>query len=62
MTTLLTNPIFAALGLLVLLGVLLAPLALKLAGLSGAQIIEVLKATMQFIVDIIREFRADNRK
>ena len=55
-----TNPIFAVLGLLVLLGLLLAPLALKLAGLTGAQIIEVLQATMQFIVEIIREFRRQN--
>jgi len=58
----LTNPIFAVFGLLVLLGVLLAPVALKLAGLTGSQIIELLSATMQFIVEIIHEFRSQNNK
>lgn len=62
MDKLLTNPIFAALGLLVLLGVLLAPLALRLAGLTGKQILELFKATMVFIVEIIHEFRAQNAK
>ena len=62
MQQLLTNPIFAALGLLVLLGVLLAPVALRLAGLSGTQIIELLRATMEFIVEVVREFRIQNGK
>ena len=61
MQQLLANPFLAALGALVLLGVLLAPLALKLAGLSSEQIIEVLKATMQFVIDTIRELRSQNK-
>ena len=42
--------------------VLLVPISLKLAGLTGAQIAEVLSLTMQFFVNLVREFRAQNTK
>ena len=42
--------------------VLLVPIALKLAGLTGAQIVDVLTLTMQFFVNMVREFRAQNTK
>jgi len=41
--------------------VLLVPLALKLAGLSGQQIADVLSLTMQFFINLIGEFRAQNK-
>lgn len=53
--------ILGVFGLAVLL-VLLVPLALKLAGLTGQQIVDVLTLTMQFFVNLVREFRAENRK
>jgi len=41
--------------------VLLVPITLKLAGLSSQQIVDVLTLTMQFCVNLIREFRAQNK-
>ena len=49
----------AALGLVVLL-ILAVPVALKLAGLSGQQIVDVLSLTLQFFINLVREFRARN--
>jgi len=45
----------AALLLVALL--LLIPLVLRLSGLSGAQILELLKSTLQFFLDTLREMR-----
>jgi len=61
MQQILENPLLAALGALVLLAVILAPAALRVAGLTGGQIIELLKATMQFIVEVVRSFRSENK-
>jgi len=47
---------------MVCLVVLLVPLALRLAGLTGAQIADVLKLTMQFFINLVAEFRAQNRQ
>lgn len=41
--------------------VLFLPLALRLAGLSGQQILELLQRTMQFVLDLVAEFRANNK-
>lgn len=57
---LLDNPLLAAAGLVVLLLILLLPLALRLAGLTGAQILELLRATMAFIIEAIKTFRSTN--
>jgi len=55
------SPLLAVVGLVVVLAVILAPAALSIAGLSGSQIIELLKATMAFIVEVIKEFRSNNK-
>lgn len=52
--------VLAVFGLCVLLAVVLAPVALRIAGLTGAQIIELLRATMEFVVTVVREFRDGN--
>lgn len=62
MEKLLSNPALSVLGLLLLIGVLLAPLALRVAGLSGAQVVELLRSTMGFILEVVREFRSQNGK
>jgi hypothetical protein len=41
--------------------VLFVPLALRLAGLSGQQIEDLLTLTLQFFVNLVREFRAQNQ-
>lgn len=53
--------ILGALGLLVLL-VLGVPLALKVAGLTGQQIIDLLTLTMQFFINLAREFKEQNKQ
>jgi len=47
--------------LIVALFVLLVPLALKLAGLTAAQIVDVLTMTTKFFIEIVREFRNENK-
>lgn len=56
----LNSPYLAALGLLVLLALILAPIALRLAGLTGDQVVRLLQATMQFILEVIKDFRNSN--
>lgn len=51
--------VLGALGLLVLL-ILAVPLALKIAGLSGQQISDLLSLTLQFFINLLHEFRAQN--
>lgn len=55
------SPLLAVVGLLVVLAIILAPAALSIAGLTGTQIIELLKSTMAFIVEVIKEFRSSNK-
>lgn len=52
--------ILGVLGLAVLL-VLGLPLALKVAGLTGQQIKDLLALTLQFFLNLAREFRSKNR-
>lgn len=54
------NVLIAFAALLALI-VLLVPVALRLAGLTGQQIVDVLTLTLQFFVNIVREFRAQNK-
>jgi len=54
------SPVLALLGAGVLLVVILIPVFLRLAGLSGAQIIDVLAMTGRMIVDLVRAFREEN--
>lgn len=58
--TLASSPLLALLGLLVVVALLAAPLALRAAGLTGGQVVELLKATMAFVVEAVRAFRASN--
>jgi len=37
------------------------PISLKIAGLSGQQIADVLSMTTRFFLELIREFRAENK-
>lgn len=41
--------------------VLLVPISLRLAGLTGQQIADTISLTLQFFVNIVREFRAQNK-
>lgn len=47
-------------GLLALI-VLGLPLALRVAGLTGQQIADLLALTMQFFINLVHEFRAQNK-
>jgi len=40
---------------------LLVPLSLRLAGLTGQQVADTLSLTMQFAINLVREFRAQNK-
>jgi len=53
-------PLFGIVGALLILAIVLAPAALAFAGLTGSQIVDLLKSTMQFFVSLIHEFRASN--
>jgi len=55
-------PGLALLGFAVLCALVFAPLVLSVAGLTGAQILALLTRTMQFLVDLVKEFRAENGK
>lgn len=54
------TPALACLGVLVIVAVLIAPLLLSLAGLTGAQIVKLLRETMKFVMDVVRAFRRSN--
>jgi len=41
--------------------VLFVPIALRVAGLSGQQIIDVLAMTTRFFLELVREFRNENK-
>ena len=56
----LTSPVFAALGVALLIAIVLAPALLSLAGLSPVQILAVINATLQALLEAIREVRGDN--
>lgn len=54
------NGILAAL-VIVAIVIILVPLILRLSGLSGSQIVDVIKLTLQFFVNIAQEYRAQNQ-
>lgn len=54
------SPALAWLGAGVLLLVLFAPIALKIAGLSGAQIVELLRTTAAFAVNFVVALRCED--
>lgn len=47
-------------ALLVIL-VLFIPVALRVAGLTGQQIVDVLTLSLRFFIDLVHEFRAQNQ-
>jgi len=51
------SPLLAALGALVVVAVVLIPISLRVAGLSGAQIASVLKNVASVAVQLVRAFR-----
>lgn len=60
LSTLPTALILGVVGLLAII-IIFVPIALRIAGLTGQQIADVLGLTMQFFVNIVREFRAQNK-
>lgn len=55
------NPVLAFLGALVVIALVLVPVFLRLAGLSGAQIIELVNVTWRNIIDLVHAFREENK-
>lgn len=53
------NVVIAALALLALV-IVLVPLALRLAGLTGQQIVDVLQLTLQFFLNLVAQMRNQN--
>ena len=51
------SPALALLGAGVLLALLLAPIALRVAGLSGSQIVDLLKTTARFAFNLASALR-----
>jgi len=60
MLTLTENEIIAVVVVLGLLA-LTVPVALRVAGLSGQQIADLLMATMRFFINLLQAFRAQNK-
>lgn len=56
-----SSPALALLGAALLLTVLLAPIALRIAGLTGHEIIETLRLTLQFFTGIVQAFREEKK-
>lgn len=42
--------------------VIIVPITLRIAGLTGQQIIDLLTLTMQFFINLAREFKAQNKQ
>ena len=57
-----SSPVLALLGAGVLLVVLVAPIVLRIAGLSGAQIVDLLKTTARFAVNLALALRIEDDK
>lgn len=51
------SPWLALVGLVLVLMIIFAPAALALAGLTGAQIVALLRDTMKFVLATIKECR-----
>jgi len=51
------SPALALLGGLIVVALFAAPIALKLAGLSGSQIVALLKYTAETVVALVRAYR-----
>jgi len=56
------SPALALLGAACLLFLLLAPIALRIAGLTGRQIVDTLAMTWQMIIGLVRAFREENKR
>ena len=56
-----SSPALALLGAGVLLTIILIPLALRLAGLTGAQIVQTIQITLQAFIQLAQGFRAQNK-
>lgn len=53
--------VLGALIVAIVVLMLFIPLALRLAGLSGQQIVDVLTLTLQFFTNLVSEFRSQNK-
>lgn len=56
-----SSPALALLGAGVLVTIILIPVFLRLAGLSGAQIIDLISITWRMVIDLVRAFREENK-
>jgi len=54
--------LFSGLIVSVVVVVLFVPIALRVAGLSGQQIVDVLAMTTRFFLELVREFRNENKQ
>lgn len=57
----LPQTVILAILVVIMVVVLFVPVALRLAGLTGQQIQDVIALTMQFFINLVREFRAQNK-
>lgn len=55
------QPGLAALGALVVLAIVFLPVALRVAGLTGSQIVQVIQLTLQFFVNLTAGLRNQNK-
>jgi len=53
--------LFSGLIVAIVVIVLFVPVALRVAGLTGQQIAEVLAMTTRVFLELVREFRAENK-
>lgn len=51
------SPVLAILGFALLVALIVLPLALALAGLTGSQILTLFKASFDFVLQLIRDLR-----
>lgn len=57
----LSSAVFPVMGLAAMLTILLIPLVLRLAGLSGKQIVDTIALTLQFFRGLVQSFRDENK-
>lgn len=55
------SPALAWLGFAVIVALLLVPVVLRIAGLTGSQIVTLLRSMIDALVLLVKEFRAENR-
>jgi len=57
----LPESVLIAFAALLTMIVLFVPISLRLAGLTGQQIVDTINMTMQFFINLVKEFRTQNK-